>query len=68
MPVVFGLGLVDEDRLGVVSKLTKMLAERGISIESIPTGIVRSGVSGKQRASNRRGLRGIELRRTGNGC
>lgn len=33
---------------GIVSKLTKMLVERGISIESIHTGIVRSGASGKQ--------------------
>jgi methionyl-tRNA formyltransferase len=45
---VFELELVGEDRLGIVSKLTKMLAERGISIESIHTDIVRSGVSGKQ--------------------
>lgn len=45
---VFELELVGEDRLGIVSNLTKMLAERGISIESIHTDIVRSGVSGKQ--------------------
>jgi methionyl-tRNA formyltransferase len=40
--------LVGEDRVGNVSNLTKMLAERGISIENIHTDIVRSGVSGKQ--------------------
>jgi methionyl-tRNA formyltransferase len=34
--------------VGIVSSLTKMLAERGISIENIHTEIVRSGVSGKQ--------------------
>jgi methionyl-tRNA formyltransferase len=42
------LELVGEDRVGIVSSLTKMLAERGISIENIHTEIVRSGVSGKQ--------------------
>lgn len=42
------LELVGEDRIGIVSSLTKILAERGISIESIHTEIVRSGVSGKQ--------------------
>lgn len=42
------LELVGEDRLGLVNNLIKMLAERGISIESIHTDIVRSGVSGKQ--------------------
>jgi len=45
---VVELELVGEDRLGIVSKLTKMLAERDISIENIHTEIVRSGVSGKQ--------------------
>lgn len=45
---VVELELVGEDRLGIVSKLTKILAERSISIESIHTEIVRSGVSGKQ--------------------
>ena len=45
---MFELELVGEDRLGIVSNLTKMLAERGISIESIHADIVRSGVSGKQ--------------------
>ena len=44
----FELELVGDDRVGIVSSLTKMLAERGISIESIHTDIVRSGVSGKQ--------------------
>jgi glycine cleavage system regulatory protein len=42
------LELVGEDRLGIVSSLTKILAEHGISIENIHTEIVRSGVSGKQ--------------------
>ena len=42
------LELVGDDRLGIVSSLTKLLAERGISIENIHTEIVRSGVSGKQ--------------------
>lgn len=42
------LELVGDDRVGIVSSLTKMLAERNISIESIHTEIVRSGVSGKQ--------------------
>jgi methionyl-tRNA formyltransferase len=44
----FELELVGDDRVGIVSSLTAMLAERGISIESIHTDIVRSGVSGKQ--------------------
>ncbi|UUZ71894.1 hypothetical protein LP415_24760 [Polaromonas sp. P1(28)-8] len=35
-------------RVGIVSKLTKILAERAISIENIHTEIIRSGVSGKQ--------------------
>ncbi len=45
---VVELELVGEDRLGIVSNLTKLLAGRGISIESIHTDILRSGVSGKQ--------------------
>jgi len=45
---VVELELVGEDRVGIVSQLTKILAERAISIESIHTEIVRSGVSGKQ--------------------
>jgi methionyl-tRNA formyltransferase len=45
---VVELELVGEDRLGIVSNLTKLLAGRGISIESIHTDIVRSGMSGKQ--------------------
>ncbi len=45
---VVELELVGEDRVGIVSKLTKILAERAISIESIHTEIIRSGVSGKQ--------------------
>lgn len=45
---VVELELVGEDRLGIVSSLTKMLAERSISIESIHTEIVRGGGAGKQ--------------------
>ncbi len=44
----FELELVGEDRVGIVSRLTRMLAERGISIENLHTEILRSGVSGKQ--------------------
>ncbi|WP_426197395.1 ACT domain-containing protein [Massilia sp. DWR3-1-1] len=44
----FELELVGEDRGGIVSRLTGMLAERGVSIESIHTSIVRNGVTGKQ--------------------
>jgi glycine cleavage system regulatory protein len=40
------LELVGEDQLGIVSKLTKVLAERAISIESIHTDIVRSSPAG----------------------
>ena len=42
------LELVGEDRIGIVSKLTGILAERGISIENLHTEILRSGISGKQ--------------------
>ena len=42
------LELVGEDRIGIVSNLTRALAERGVSIESMHTELVRSGVSGKQ--------------------
>ena len=42
------LELVGEDRVGIVSKLTRILAERAISIENIHTEILRSSVSGKQ--------------------
>ena len=42
------LELVGEDRIGIVSSVTRVLAERGISIESIHTEIVRSGMSGKE--------------------
>lgn len=42
------LELVGEDRLGIVSNLTRLLAQRGISIENLHTEIVRTGVSGKQ--------------------
>lgn len=43
---VVELELIGEDRVGIVSTLTKTLAERGISIESIHTEIVRSSISG----------------------
>ncbi|MFJ7565600.1 ACT domain-containing protein [Herminiimonas sp. NPDC097707] len=42
------LELIGDDRVGIVSSLTKILAERNVSVESIHTEIVRSGVSGKQ--------------------
>jgi methionyl-tRNA formyltransferase len=42
------LELVGDDRLGIVSNLTRILAERGVSIESIHTEIVRGGVTGRQ--------------------
>lgn len=44
----FELELVGEDRIGIVSSLTRLLAERGISIENIHTELVRSGLTGKQ--------------------
>lgn len=42
----FELELVGEDRLGIVSSLTKMLAERNVSIENLHTEIVRSTGTG----------------------
>ena len=42
------LELVGEDQLGIVSKLTRILAERGISIEHIQTEIVAGASAGKQ--------------------
>ena len=42
------LELVGDDRIGIVSTLTRILAERGVSIENLHTEILRSGVSGKQ--------------------
>jgi glycine cleavage system regulatory protein len=44
----FELELVGDDRVGIVSRLTSLLAERGISIENIHTELTRSGISGKQ--------------------
>ena len=41
------LELVGADRLGIVNNQTRILAERGVSIESIHTEIVRGGVTGK---------------------
>lgn len=43
------LDLVGDDRVGIVSQLTRMLAERGVSIESIHTEVVHGGNSGAQR-------------------
>ena len=42
------LELVGDDRLGIVSSLTRQLAQRGISIENLHTEIIRTGVTGKQ--------------------
>jgi methionyl-tRNA formyltransferase len=42
------LKLIGEDRVGILSRLTKMLAERSISIANIHTEIIRSGTSDKQ--------------------
>ncbi len=42
------LELVGDDQPGIVSRLTKMLAERAISIENLHTEVIRSGVSGQQ--------------------
>ncbi len=42
------LELVGEDRKGIVSRLTNILAQRGVSIENIHTELIRSGVSGMQ--------------------
>lgn len=42
------LELVGDDRVGIVSGLTRILAARAISIENINTEIIRSGGSGKQ--------------------
>ncbi|WP_077034324.1 ACT domain-containing protein [Pelomonas sp. KK5] len=41
------LSLVADDRIGIVSQLTRLLAERGVSIENIHTEIVHGGSSGK---------------------
>jgi methionyl-tRNA formyltransferase len=41
------LNLVGDDRIGIVSSLTKMLAGRGISIENIHTEVIHSGVNGQ---------------------
>jgi len=42
------LELVGDDRVGIVSNLTRMLAARGISIENIHTEIAGNAASGKQ--------------------
>ena len=41
------LELVGDDRLGIVNTLTRILAERGVSIENIHTEVVRGGASAK---------------------
>lgn len=42
------LELVGDDRVGIVSSLTKMLTARGISIENIHTELIGGGSEGKQ--------------------
>jgi glycine cleavage system regulatory protein/folate-dependent phosphoribosylglycinamide formyltransferase PurN len=42
------LELVGEDRAGIVARLTRALAGRGISIESLHTELLRTGVQGRQ--------------------
>jgi methionyl-tRNA formyltransferase len=42
------LELVGEDRAGIVARLTRTLAERGISIENIHTELLRTGLQGRQ--------------------
>lgn len=42
------LELVGDDRVGIVSSLTKMLTARGISIENIHTEVIGSAGAGKQ--------------------
>lgn len=44
----FELELVGDDRVGIVSHLTRILAERGISIERLHTEIAGGGAAGKQ--------------------
>jgi glycine cleavage system regulatory protein len=44
------LELVGEDRAGIVSKITRILAERGVSIESLHTEIVSSAGASKPTA------------------
>ncbi|MDY0745984.1 formyltransferase family protein [Paucibacter sp. R3-3] len=41
------LSLVADDRIGIVSQLTRVLADHGVSIENIQTEIVRGGPAGK---------------------
>ena len=43
----FHLELVGEDRLGIVSRLTRTLAEQGISIDQLLTELVGSTAGGK---------------------
>lgn len=42
------LNLVGDDRVGIVSSLTKILASRGVSIENIHTEVVGGSAGGKQ--------------------
>lgn len=44
----FELELVGEDRVGIVSRLTTLLADRGVSIEQIHTEIIGGAQAGKQ--------------------
>jgi glycine cleavage system regulatory protein len=43
----YELQLVGEDRAGIVSQLTNLLAERGVSIDSLQTDIQRGGAGGR---------------------
>lgn len=44
----FELELVGEDRAGIVSKVTRILTDRGVSIETLQTEILGSAGAGKQ--------------------
>lgn len=47
-PRSMALALVGEDRAGIVARLTRTLAERGVSIESLHTELLRTGAQGRQ--------------------
>lgn len=42
----YELQLVGEDRVGIISQFTHLLAERGVSIDSLDTGIQHAGAGG----------------------
>ncbi len=54
------LELVGDDRLGIVSNVTRILAEHGISIENIHTEVVRGEAAGKPDLQGRRAPSGAE--------